>query len=105
MLVVLIVELPYRGLNKNVPFTQRKQLVRHVNIFLPHFKVEEMNPSLKPKSLVRHVKLFQVLSCYKVEQSKSKDFELDDVYVSLVDDPISSSDESMMSFMRDHVAQ
>ena len=56
-----------------------------------------MNPSLKPKSLVRHVKLFQFLSCYKVEQSKSEDFELDDV-----DDPISSSVESMMS---DHVDQ
>ena len=45
-----------------------------------------MNPSLKPKSLLRHVKPFQFLSCYKVEQSKSKDFELDDVHVSLVDD-------------------
>ena len=94
--------------NLDVPFNQRKtfkQLVRHANLFLSHFKVEEMNPSLKPKSLVRHVKLFQFLSCYKGEQSKSEDFELDDVYVSLVDDPISSSDESMMSFMRDHVAQ
>ena len=64
-----------------------------------------MNPSLKRKSLVRHVKPFQFLSCYKVEQSKSEDFELDDVYVFLIDDPISSSDESMMSFMRDYVAQ
>ena len=44
-----------------------------------------MNPSLKPKSLVRHVKL-QFLSYYKVKQSKSEDFVLDDVYVSLVDD-------------------
>ena len=78
---------------------KRKQLVRHANLFLPHYKVEEMNASLKPKSLVRHVKLFQFLSCYKVEQSKFEDFELDDVYVSLVDDPISSCVESMMSFM------
>ena len=62
-----------------------------------------MYPSLKGKQLVRHVNLF--LPHFKVEQSKSEDFELDDVYVSLVDDPISSSDESMMSFMRDHVAQ
>ena len=64
-----------------------------------------MNPSLRPKSLVRHVILFQFLSCYEVEQSKSKDFELDDVYVSLVDDPISSSTESMMSFMSGHLDQ
>ena len=93
------------ALTRMYPSLKGKQLVRHVNLFLSHFKVEEMNPLLKPKSLVRHVKLFQFLSCYKVEQSKSEDFELDDVYVSLVDDPISSSDESMMSFMRDHVAQ
>lgn len=54
-----------------------------------------MNPSLKPISLVRHVKLFQFLSYYKVQQSKSGDFERDDVYVSLADDPIFSSVESM----------
>ena len=71
------------ALTRIYPSLKGKQLVRHAN-----FKVEEMNPSLKPKSLVRHVKLFQFLSCYKVEQSKSEDFELDDVYVSLVDDPI-----------------
>ena len=64
-----------------------------------------MNPSLKPKSLVRHVKPFQFLSCYKVEQSKSQEFEVYDVYVSLVDDPISSSIESMMTFMSEHVDQ
>ena len=64
-----------------------------------------MNSSLKPKSLVRHVKPFQFLSCYKVEQFKSKDFELNDVYVSSVDDPISCSVESMISFMSDHVDQ
>ena len=68
------------------PSLKGKQLVRHANLFLRHYKVEEMNPSLKPKSLVRHVKPLQFLSCYKVEKSKSKDFELDDVYVSLVDD-------------------
>lgn len=62
-----------------------------------------MNPSLKPKSLVRHVKLFKFLSYYKIEQSKFEDFELDDVYVCFVDDPISSGVESMMSFMSDHV--
>ena len=62
-----------------------------------------MYPSLKGKQLVRHDNLF--LPHFKVEQSKSEDFELDDVYVSLVDDPISSSDEPIMSFMRDHVAQ
>jgi len=67
------------------PSLEGKQLVRHANLFLPHYKVEE-NPSLKPKSLVRHVKPFQFMSCYKVEKSKSKDFELDDVYESLVDD-------------------
>ena len=82
------------------PSLKGKQLVRHVNLFLLHFKAEEMNPSLKPKLLVRHVKLFQFLSCYKVEQSKFEDFELDDVFVSFVDDPSSSSNESMMSFMR-----
>ena len=64
-----------------------------------------MNPSLKPKSLVRHVKLFQFLSCYKVEKSKFEEFELDDVYISLVDDPISTGVESMMNFMSDHVDQ
>ena len=46
---------------------------------------------------------FQFLPYYKVEQSKSRDFELDDVYVALVDDLISSSGESMMSFTSDHV--
>ena len=80
-------------------------MVRHANIFLPYYKVEETNPSLKPKSLVRHVKLFQFPPYYKVEQSKSEDFELDDVYVAPVDDPISSSAESMMSFVSDHVDQ
>ena len=96
---------PTVALTRMYPSLKGKQLVRHVNLFLPHFKVEEMNPSLKPKSLVRHVKLFQFLSCYKVEQSKSKDFELDDVYVSLLDDPISSIAESVMNFMSDHVDQ
>ena len=76
-----------------------------LSLFLPHYKVEEMNPSLKPKSLVRYVKLFQFLSHYKVEQSKFEDVEWDDVYVSLIDDPISSSIESMMSFTSDHVYQ
>ena len=66
------------------PSLKGKQLVRHTNLFLPHYKVEEMNPSLKPKSFVRDVKPFQFLSCYKVEQSKSKDFELDDVYLLLM---------------------
>ena len=61
-------------------------MVGHAKLFLPYYNIEEMDPSLKPKSLVRHVKLFQFLPYYKVEQSKSKDFELDDVYVSLVDD-------------------
>lgn len=64
-----------------------------------------MNPSLKPKSLVKHVKFFQFLPYYKVEQSNSKDFDLDDVYVALVDDPISSSGESTMSLISDHVDQ
>ena len=91
---------PTVALTRMYPSLKGKQLVRHVNLFLQRFKVEEMNPSLKPKSMVRHVKIVQFLSCSKVEQSKSEDFELDDVYVSLVDDPISSSDESMMSFMR-----
>ena len=86
MLVVLIVELLYHVLNKNELFTQRKTTGLASKLFLSHYKVEEMNHSLKPKSLVKHVKPFQFLSCYKVEQSKSKEFELDDVYVSLVDD-------------------
>ena len=64
----------------------------------PTMALTRMYPSLKGKQLVRHVNIF--LPHFKVEQSKSEDFELDDVYVSLVDDPISSSDESMMSFMR-----
>lgn len=64
-----------------------------------------MNSSLKPKSLVRHVKIFHFLPYYKVEESKSEDFEIDNIYVALVDDPISSSAESMMSFMSDHVDQ
>jgi len=80
-------------------------VLRFLKFFLPYYNVEEMNSSLKLKSLVRHVKLFQFLPYYKVEQSKSKDFELDDVYVALVDDPISSSAESMMSFMSDHIDQ
>ena len=105
MLVVFIVELLYHALTRMHLALEGKPLVRHANLFLPHYKVEEMNPSLKPKSLVRHVKPFQFLSCYKVEQSKSEDFELDDFYVSLVDDPISSSAESIMSFMSDHVDQ
>ena len=74
------------ALTRMHPSLKGKQLVRHANLFLPHYKVEEMNPSLKPKSLVRHIKPFQFLSCYKVEQSKSEGFELDDVHVSLVDD-------------------
>ena len=73
------------ALTRMHPSLKGKQLVRHANIFLPHYKVEEMNPSLKPESLVRRVKPFQFLSCFKVEQSKAEDFELDDVYVSLVD--------------------
>jgi len=104
MLVVLIVELLYHGLNKNVPFTRRKIIVRHAKLFVPYCKAEEMNPLLKPKSLVRHVKLFQFLPYYKVEQSKFEDFELDDVYVALVEDLISSSAESMMS-LSDHLDQ
>lgn len=52
-------------------------MVRDAKLFLPHYKDEEMNTSLKPKSLVRHV--------------------------SLDNDPIFGSAESMMSFMRDHV--
>ena len=75
MLVALIVELFCHDPSKNVPFTQTKIIG------------------------------FQFLLGYKVEQSKSEDIELDDVYVSLVDDPISSSIESMMSFMSDHVDQ
>jgi len=62
-------------------------LVRDAKHFRPHNKDEEMNPSLKPKSLVKHVKLFQFISYYKVEKSKFEDFERDDVYVSLADDP------------------
>lgn len=73
------------ALTRMHPSLKGKHLVGHANLFLPHYKVEEMNPSLKPKSLVRHVKPFQFLSCYKVEQSKFEDFELDDVYVFLVD--------------------
>ena len=53
--------------------------------------------------MVRHVKLFLILPYYKVEESKFEDNKLDDVYVALVDDPISSSVESMMSFMSDDV--
>ena len=51
--------------------------------------------------MVRHVKIF--LPYYKVEESKIEGFELDDVYVALVDDPVSGSGESVMSLMSDHV--
>ena len=40
-----------------------------------------------------------------IGRPKSEYFEQDDVYVSLIDDPIFSSVESMMSFMSDHVDQ
>ena len=103
--MVLIVELLYHGLNKNISSLKAKELIRHAKLFLPYYKVEEMNLLLKTKSLVKYVKLFQFLPYYKVEQSKSEDFELDDVYVVLVDDPISNGVESKTSFMSDHVDQ
>ena len=93
------------ALTKTYPSLKENKLVRHAKLFLPYHMVGEMNPSLKAKSLVRHVKIFQFLTFYQVEQSKSKDFQLDDVYVALVDDPISSSGESIMSLMSDHVDQ
>ena len=37
MLVVLIVELFYHDLNKNVPFIQAKSLIKHRRLFLPYF--------------------------------------------------------------------
>ena len=93
------------SLTRMYPSLKGKQLVRHARLSIPHYKVKEMNPSLKPKSFVRHVKMFQFISYYKVEQSKSEDFERVDVYVSLANDPIFSSAELMMSFMSDHVNQ
>ena len=41
MLVALIVELLCYDPSKNVPFTQVKSLIRHVNIFLSYFKAFE----------------------------------------------------------------
>ena len=64
-----------------------------------------MNPPLKQKPLVRHVNLFQFLLYYKVEESKYEDFELDDAYVALVDDPNFSSGELVTSLITDHVDQ
>ena len=37
MLVVLTVELSCHGINKNVPFTQAKSLIKHGKIFLLYF--------------------------------------------------------------------
>ena len=64
-----------------------------------------MTPSPQTKSLVRHVNLFQFLPYYNVEQYKYEDFELDDVYLALIDDPISSRAELMASLISDHVDQ